>query len=214
VNTPNSAACRAAELTTPANNATVLARSRQTCCRRLFFSLLRPPHSPPPASRRAPPLNYPHDHPPHRQPRIVAMMLVMAYMLIPSACIACHIPLAMAAASGTGTPATSASPHQDYTGTRARLMSVGLIAACISTNTPRAREHFGQHACISHASGRSGIAEEWHSEIPRQRAMASGFWTISSRNPSAMDWLRHQQVTGAHRYRDCYPDPSPIDMEA
>ena len=58
------------------------------------------------------------------------------------------------------------------------------------------------------------MAEEWHAVTPRQQAMASLSWTISGRDAGAIAWLREQQTSVAHRYGGCYPDPSPIDMDA
>lgn len=54
----------------------------------------------------------------------------------------------------------------------------------------------------------------WHAVTPRQQAMASLFWTISSHDTSAIEWLREQQITVAQRYGGCFPDPSPADMHA
>jgi hypothetical protein len=43
--------------------------------------------------------------------------------------------------------------------------------------------------------------------------MASLFWTISGHDPGAIVWLRHQQISVAHRYGGCYPESSAGDME-
>ena len=58
------------------------------------------------------------------------------------------------------------------------------------------------------------MTAQWHEITPRQRTLASLFWTVSGGDDLALAWLRHQQASVARRYGGCYLDPTPAHMEA